>query len=234
MKLSKTTVDILKNFNIINPSIYFRGGNVISTISVADTVLANATIVEEFDEPFGIYDLGFFLNTISLFNDPDLDFSNNGYVVITDEESKATCEFKFADISVIHASPRDSIDLRDQCLSFDISKANIKSLLKASSVMSLKDVKIHKHNNKITLSVFDRQNPLSNNFMIELGEYTEDHDFELYFCLDNLKFVDGDYHIDITMVNDITMDNETNFAFFQNEDIPVNYWIALETDSVFK
>lgn len=228
MKLSKTTVDILKNFNIINPSIYFKGSNVISTISIADNVLANCTVAEDFDDPFGIYDLGFFLNTLSLFNDPDLDFSNEGYVKMTDSKTNSSCKYKFADASVIKYPPNDSIEIGETCLSFDISKADMKSLMKASSVMGLKDVKIHKKNGKLVLTIFEFKNSLSNSFSIELEDYTEKHEFELFFRVDNLKFVDGDYHVDIAM------DNNFNFAFFQNEDIPVNYWVALETDSEFK
>lgn len=229
MKLSKTTLEILKNFNIINPSIFIKGGgNVISTISIADNVLANATVVEDFDDAFGVYDLGFFLNTISLFNDPDLDFGNEGYVKMTDSKTQASCEYKFADETVIKYPPNDSIELGDICLSFDISKDDMKALMKASSVMGLKDVKISKHNGKISLTIFEYKNSLSNSFRIELEDYTGDNEFELFFRVDNLKFVEGDYHVDITI------DDNVNFAYFQNADIAVNYWVALEADSEFK
>ena len=57
MKLSKSTLDILKNFKEINQSILFKQGNSLKTISVMKNILAEATIEEELPRDFGIYDL---------------------------------------------------------------------------------------------------------------------------------------------------------------------------------
>lgn len=225
MKISKKTIDILKNFNIINSSIFIKGGNVISTISIADNVLANATIVEDFEKEFGIYDISFFLNTISLFDDPDLDFSNSGYVIISDD--KASSEYKFADEKIIKYPPKDSIELGIPNLDFDISKSDMKSIMKASKVMGLKDIKIFNENGKIFITVFDFQDPLTNTYSIELCEYTGDNTFKLFLRVDNLIFVDGNYSVDV-VVNE-----ELNFILFSNNDISINYWVALESDSEF-
>ena len=56
MKLSKSTLDILKNFKEINQSILFKQGNSLKTISVMKNILAEATIEEELPRDFGIYD----------------------------------------------------------------------------------------------------------------------------------------------------------------------------------
>ena len=64
MKLSKSTLDILKNFKEINQSILFKQGNSLKTISVMKNILAEATIEEELPKDFGIYDLSQFLNGI--------------------------------------------------------------------------------------------------------------------------------------------------------------------------
>ena len=82
MKLSKSTLDILKNFKEINQSILFKQGNSLKTISVMKNILAEATIEEELPKDFGIYDLSQFLNGIDLHQSPDLDFSNDNHVVI--------------------------------------------------------------------------------------------------------------------------------------------------------
>ena len=66
MKLSKSTLDILKNFKEINQSILFKQGNSLKTISVMKNILAEATIEEELPRDFGIYDLSQFLNGIDL------------------------------------------------------------------------------------------------------------------------------------------------------------------------
>ena len=60
MKLSNETLTVLKNFAGINQSILVRKGNKLRTMSVMKTVLAEATVNEEFEKEFAIYDLNQF------------------------------------------------------------------------------------------------------------------------------------------------------------------------------
>ena len=80
--LSKTTLDVLKNFATINSSIVFRAGNTLRTISNAENILAKYTSEESFPTDFAIYDLGQFLSGISLFDNPQLDFTSGDFVTI--------------------------------------------------------------------------------------------------------------------------------------------------------
>ena len=83
MKLSDKTINLLKNFSSINQSILIKEGNSIRTISVMKNILAEAKVPEEFPKDFGIYDLNQFLNAVSsLHVNPELDFSNNEYLLI--------------------------------------------------------------------------------------------------------------------------------------------------------
>ena len=54
--LSKTTLDVLKNFATINSSIVFRQGSTVRTISNAENILAKYTGEEIFPTDFAIYD----------------------------------------------------------------------------------------------------------------------------------------------------------------------------------
>ncbi len=78
MKLSENTLEVLKNFASINQSILFTEGKELDTVSVQKNVLASATVTETFKssngEDFAIYDLNEFLSTVSLFDDPDVNF----------------------------------------------------------------------------------------------------------------------------------------------------------------
>ena len=83
MKLSETTVNLLKNFSSINQSILFKAGSRLRTISVMKNILVEANITEELPKDFGIYDLNQFLNGLSLHGSPDLDFEKaDDYVLI--------------------------------------------------------------------------------------------------------------------------------------------------------
>ena len=100
MKLSDKTINLLKNFSSINQSILIKEEDSIRTISVMKNILAEAKVPEEFPKDFGIYDLNQFLNAISsLHVNPELDFSNNEYLMI--REGKKRNRFFFADPNVI-------------------------------------------------------------------------------------------------------------------------------------
>ena len=78
MKLSENTLEVLKNFASINQSILFTEGKELNTVSVQKNVLGTAKVDETFKssngEDFAIYDLNEFLSTVSLFDDPDVEF----------------------------------------------------------------------------------------------------------------------------------------------------------------
>ena len=103
MKLSEKTLSLLKNFSTINQSILFKQGTKLRTISVMKNILAEATINQELPKDFGIYDLGQFLNGLSLHNNPELNFENDGNVVI--KEGRSRSKYFFADPSVIITQP---------------------------------------------------------------------------------------------------------------------------------
>ena len=99
MKLSEKTIKIFENFSSINQSILVKQGNKVRTISVMKNILAEAEIKEDFPRNCAIYDLKQFLNGLGLHEDPQLDFSNDNYLVI--REGKRKVKYFFADENVI-------------------------------------------------------------------------------------------------------------------------------------
>ena len=81
MKLEQKTVGVLKNFSHINPSMLFKEGNVLATMSPTRSILVKAKVPNEFDKRFAIYNLSSFLGTLSIMNDPSLEFGSS-YVKI--------------------------------------------------------------------------------------------------------------------------------------------------------
>ena len=130
MKLSDSTLSLLKNFSSINQSILFKEGSKLRTISVMKNILAEATINEEFARDFGIYDLNQFLNGLSLHQKPELDFANDGYVVI--KEGRSRSKYFFADPSVIVTPPDKEISLPSEDVCFELTTTVLEKLLKAS------------------------------------------------------------------------------------------------------
>ena len=220
MKLSESTVSLLKNFSSINQSILFKEGQKLRSISVMKNILVEANVAEEFPKDFGIYDLNQFLNGLSLHSSPDLDFDNDQYVVI--KEGRSRSKYFFADPSVIVAPPEKEITLPTEDVCFQLTSQQLEKLKKAASVYQLPDISVIGEAGVIKLVARDKKNDTSNDFSIVVGE--TDTDFVFNFKEENLKIVPGNYDVVVS---------EKLLSRFQNQNIDVTYYIALEPDSTF-
>ena len=222
MKLSETTLNLLKNFKEINQSILFKQGNRLRTISVMKNILAEATIQEDLPKDFGIYDLSQFINGIELHKPsiPEFDFSNDNHVVI--KEGKMRSKYFFADPNVIITPPDKAIDLPSEDVTFDLSTQQLDKLLKAAGIYQLPDLSVVGENGAVKLLVRDKKNDTSNSFAIAVGE--TDSTFNFNFKVENIKILPGTYHVVVSqkLLSRITSKN-----------YDLTYYIALEPDSTF-
>ena len=177
MKLSDKTVNILKNFSSINQSILFKEGNKLRTISVMKNILAEAEIDEDIPKDFGIYDLNQFLNGLNLHASPDLDFDNDGYVVI--KEGRSRSKYFFADKNVIVTPPEKDITLPSEDVTFDLDTQQLDKLLKAAAVYQLPDLSVVGEADVVKVVVRDKKNDTSNDFSIIVGETSSEFVFQL-------------------------------------------------------
>jgi hypothetical protein len=220
MKLSETTVNLLKNFSSINQSILFKEGSKLRSISVMKNILVEANIAEDFPKDFGIYDLNQFLNGLSLHSSADLDFTNDQYVVI--KEGKMRSKYFFADPTVIVAPPEKEISLPTEDVYFTLTSQQLEKLKKAASVYQLPDISAIGENGVVKLVARDKKNDTSNDFSIIVGETSDS--FVFNFKEENLKIVPGTY--------DVVVSSKL-LSRFTNQNIDVTYYIALEPDSTF-
>ena len=221
MKLSDSTLSLLKNFSTINQSILFKQGTKLRTISVMKNILAEATISEELPRDFGIYDLGQFLNGLSLHNNPDLDFQEDNYVVI--KEGRSRSKYFFADPQVIVTPPERPMNLPSEDVTFDLSTEQLDKLLKAAAIYQLPDLAVVGANGVVKIVVRDKKNDTSNDFAITVGE--TDKQFSFNFKVENIKILPGNYEV---VVSSKLLSRFTS----KNQDL--TYFIALEPDSTFE
>ena len=221
MKLSNETLTVLKNFAGINQSILVRRGNKLRTMSVMKTVLAEATVNEEFEKEFAIYDLNQFLNGISLHEDPELDFQDDKYVVI--REGKRRVKYFFADPQVIVSPPEKEISLPSQDVCFQLEHSQYDKIKKAAAVYQLEDLSAIGGAGVIRLVVRDKRNATSNEYSIVVGE--TDKEFTFNFKVENLKIIPASY--------DVVLSSKL-LSKFTNERYNLNYYIPMEPDSTFE
>ncbi len=220
MKLSDTTINLLKNFSSINQSILFKSGNKLRTISIMKNILAEATITEELPKDFGIYDLNQFLQGHSLHQSPELDFTNDEYVVI--KEGKMRSKYFFAEPSVVVSPPDKEITLPSEDVSFVLTSQQLEKLKKAASVYQLPDISAIGEAGVVKVVARDKKNDTSNDFSIIVGE--TDSQFVFNFKEENLKIIPGTY--------DVVVSSKL-LSRFTNQNYDVVYYIALEPDSTF-
>ena len=221
MKLSESTLSLLKNFSTINQSILFKQGSRLRTISVMKNILAEATINEEFPKDFGIYDLNQYLNGLALHNNPELNFEADNYVVI--KEGRSRSKYFFADPSVIITPPEKSIELPREDVTFDLSTDQLDKLLKAAAIYQLPDLSVVGGDGVVKVLVRDKKNDTSNSFSVTVGE--TDKVFSFNFKVENIKILPGTYSVVVS---------QKLLSRFTNKNQDLVYYIALEPDSTFE
>ena len=221
MKLSDKTLSLLKNFSTINQSILFKQGTKLRTISVMKNILAEATISEELPKDFGIYDLGQFLNGLSLHHNPDLDFQDDSYVVI--KEGRSRSKYFFADANCIVTPPEKTLTLPSEDVTFELSTDQLDKLLKAAAIYQLADLSVVGGEGVVKVLVRDKKNETSNDFSIIVGE--TDATFSFNFKVENIKILPGNYEV---------VCSKNNLSRFTSKNQDLTYFIALEPDSTFE
>ena len=219
MKISNETRSILKNFSTINSGIKVESGQQLKTISNMKNILAVANVSESFGQEFSIYNLSEFLGATSLLENPEFNF-NESSVSISDTDSSMT--YFYASEGMV-ASPEKMITMPDAEIKIDLSSSLLDELQKAASVLGVNDLQLVSDGTKVSLIVTDKKNATSNTFSRIVGE-GNGVSFTMNFTIENLKILDGNYEVFVS---------SKGISNFKNKDIDLEYFIALEPDSVY-
>ena len=226
MKISTRTLDVLKNFSEINQSILIKKGKKLKTVSALKNILAHAVVEEDFPQDFAIYQLNEFIGVLSTMSNPNLTFHDK-YVMLSQENGACTKYF-YADPAVVVAPEKD-ITMPSEDINFTLLEKQYNDLLKMSSILQLNDILVKgcSKSNKIFLAVTNKKNDTSNDYSVQVADETTgmkgvSESFKMYFKTENLKMVVGDYNVHIS---------SKGISHFENMNIKLDYWIALEPDS---
>ena len=219
MKISNDTRNILKNFSTINSGIRVKTGNKVETISNMKNILAVATVDESFPQDFSIYNLPEFLGATSLMSDPDFQFGDASLTVADDNSSLA---YFYASEGMVTA-PDKMITMPDAEIVINLSSSLLSELQKAASVLGVNDMVLSSDGTVIRLEVTDKKNPTSNTFSRIVGE-GNGVSYTMNFKIENLKVLDGNYEVSVS---------SKGISHFNNTDIDLEYFIALEPDSKY-
>ena len=218
MKLSKETQAIIKNFATINNNLLLKGGSSISTISTHKNVMADTTVAEVFPSEFGIYDLNEFLGAMSLFSDPELEFTQK-YVLIKEGNSSIKYYAANADVLVVPSKP---IVFPQSDIEFVLTSHMLTMIQKTASVLKASDLSVVGDGTSITVQVGDKKTDTGNTYSATVG--ATDKSFHVNLKVDNLKMIHGDYLVSIS---------SKRISRFKSPNQELVYYVAVESDSKF-
>lgn len=223
VKISKRTLDILKNFSTINSGILVNEGNLLTTLSSTKNILAEARVDETFPRQFAVWDLNKFLGTVSLFKDPDFIFDEN---FVTVKSGGSSVRYYYCAQNLV-TSTNKRITMPSAVVEFDLKAKDFAEVMKAASVLQVQHlcVRSSEDGSKIELAVVDKSDTTSNFYSLEVGDNSTGATFEFIFDVDNLKILPGDYSVAIS---------QKIVSCFTNKNEPLTYWIALNGDSSYE
>ena len=222
MKLSESTINILKNFATINAGMQFKEGSVVRTISKGQNVLGKATVKENFEKDFVIYDLNRFLSLHSSLSDPEIVINTDANnLTVKSGTSKTT--YGLADESMIVAPPAKELKIENAEVNFRLTKEDMSQVLKLSGILGLPNIAVIGDGASISIATLDVKNDESDNFSIKVGETSAN--FRMIFVTENLKMVPGTYDVSIS---------SKGISHFKHATDAIEYWIATEAGSKYE
>jgi hypothetical protein len=217
MKLDTRTVQVLRNFSTINPSLVFKKGNILSTISPGKAVIATAKLDISFPQDFAIYDLSEFLGALSLFNEPELDFGTRS-VTIQSGRSKVVYIYGNED-NIVKPPSLDKLKLPETVYEFDLPSDVLSRVMKAMGTFKLPELAVTSKDGEVQVQAINHKNPTGNAFSEFVGDC--ETAFRGIIHAENLKMIPDSYHVTLTQ----------GLAKFISKDI--EYYIAVEAESEF-
>jgi len=221
MKITRQTIDILRNFSSINSSILVKPGSELETISTMKNILAKSSVTENFSQQFAIYDLPEFLGLVSAqeFENAELEFEPEWVTMLNGNSS---AQYFYADESTI-VKPEKKLVMPEPEINFELDSSKLTSALNHAGVLSKPDLAVISDGESISIVILDKKDVTSNTYKQSVGEGNGDK-YTVYFNIENLKVLKGSYNVSIS---------SKGISHFSNADIPLEYWIALEPDSEY-
>jgi hypothetical protein len=190
MKLCNETIQILKNFAMINPNMVFREGKKLATVNVAKSIFATAQIEEEIPQKFGIYELNSLLQILSFSDDQDIDFGDKSMVIKNDS---GAFEYFYCSVN-LPEPPTKEVEF-EPFFQFDLTSKDIQTISKIMALLAAPTLSIVSEKGTVTMRIGDKKNSTANNFNRVIGKCKDD--FQCDLATENFKLMPNDYKVTI-------------------------------------
>jgi len=216
MKLSTETLSVLKNFASINSGIEFKQGNIIRTMSSGKTVLAKATIKDDFPQDFCVYDLNQFLLVHSLHKDSELTFDDSNVIF---KSGRSSTKYRKTAKEMIVTPPEKTLVLPSVDVSFTLTEEDMNSILKSAAALQSPNIAVESDGDKIFLTAYNATDDAAHTNSIEVSD-GNGNTFKMVFLTENLKMITGTYDVEISA---------KGLSSFTNKNVDIQYFVATES-----
>ena len=219
MNMNANDIAVLKNFTAINEGLVVRAGEPIYTKRVGNQVVAKWNVGESmFPVDFALHDLSLFLQTMSLFDSPEIEFKDD-FVRLADDRSVVRYYYSSEDV-VNHPTDQEirKIESMGDGLEVDffLTKEDFHKIQKASQVMRLPYVKFVGDGEKVVARVFTNGTGTNSDYTITI-DTNSTSEFEAVVNVELMTILPFDYTVKVG----------DNFILMENEEHGLSYWIAL-------
>lgn len=228
MKIGEETQSILKSWQSIN-NINVKPGNELCVLNSAKSLLIRAKVKETFPVEFSLIDIGQFVRTIQLFDNPDIDFQDKcAHIKSGDNE----CNFYYAEKAFVNHLDKFPDFGDDVLLSFDVTGDIIQKIIAGADTLGLNLLSIHKKDNKIVFGMRDAEESTKNSFSVNVAPYLGTGDFDICVSRDFIDFYGVNKGNDY--VFSLLRTAQGNIILHaKNKSVDIEYWIAMNKNSYY-
>lgn len=220
MKLSKNTIEILKNFCTINKSMVIKPGTILRIKDTSATIYAEAMIEESFDREVGIYDLGKFLSVLSLNKDiADISLSDDSFQI---SSGKGVINLRYSNPETIkHPNKTPGGKGKEYKIKFSLSEESLKWMFNTASVLSCPNVLFQGGKEGTHLLIVDSSGAIVDSARSLIDETPQEH-FDAKYSIQHMKMLPGNYTVELDA-------QKLGLSRFTNKDRPLIYFLGYES-----
>lgn len=214
MKITKETMELLKNFALLNSNMLILEGSSQRTMTPAKTVMVEADFPQKFPKEIGIYELTKFINAIKLFDEAELDFeTKERAIIVKDENAKFSY---YGTQKELLSYPKNSFAFPDADYTFTLP-AGILSKMKS---VGMPHIVFDSSDGVLKIIARDYTENSSNTFEHILIKEYEGDEFQIPIKAENLSLIEGEYTVDISNKG------VTRFTLDLGENRKIKYHVA--------
>ncbi|QIG65676.1 DNA polymerase sliding clamp [Ochrobactrum phage vB_OspM_OC] len=192
MKLSKDTIKILDNLSQINDTIIFKQGRKQVVTDISGKILMDVNLEEEFPRRFPIFEVKRLLQAISLFDEPEIEFSETA---LTIKQGNDSIQYSYCSEAFLKDyKEKNGANLPDAILSFKIDQNTYNKVRTASGIFKSNQFNFRADGKSIFFCTGEQQK--GKTIAIEVGN--TDRVFDLSVNIDLMRLIkDEEYTFNV-------------------------------------